>query len=139
MINTKDGSILIKNTHINSKFTKDKFLDSQLQNELKRLDTYPGGYFNYHLKPQKIEEADFLVTLFYHNNQLVMIALILVEENEVLRWETWSLEKEMHRKQKHDEWLFKIIGPAPYKYPWGLIESGYSKKSGVSNIVIRYF
>jgi hypothetical protein len=53
-------------------------------------------------------------------------------------WADWSEESEGERQCAHDAWLREQLGPSPYTYAWGAIESFYDPRSGSSAIMIQY-
>jgi hypothetical protein len=52
--------------------------------------------------------------------------------------ENWSEARELARKELHDAWLRNEIGPPPYRFPWGRLESSYDAKACVGDILISF-
>lgn len=132
MIDKLTGSITLNDGKIvlSSNLSKEKFEKSKL---------YSGGKLepSYSLKsPQEINNKSFFVTLFFSNGNLKK--MYLTEATKSTGWGDWSKEKELKKKQRHDEWLNSLFGGGPYSYPWGEIKSLYDKKGGVSLIIINY-
>jgi hypothetical protein len=50
----------------------------------------------------------------------------------------WTVERELERKAKHEEWLQVALGPPPYSYPWGRVVSDFDPKGLTSEIIIVY-
>lgn len=53
-------------------------------------------------------------------------------------WSDWNEENQLRIKQRNDHLLREFLGPPPYKYDWGCIESDYDLRGGFSSIVIKY-
>jgi len=98
-----------------------------------------GGYFNYYLVPQKIEEQFFTLRIYFDNKNVIESVLMSANESgDVKTWENWNEEKELKNKKNNDVWLMSNMGKPPYNYTWGNIISDYDMRSGSSLIVIRY-
>ena len=50
----------------------------------------------------------------------------------------WTEKNELARKELHDEWLLRELGPPPYRYEWGNLSSEYDPKGCVSDIIVAY-
>jgi hypothetical protein len=50
----------------------------------------------------------------------------------------WTVEREFERKAKHEQWLRKVLGRGPYRYPWGRVVSEFDPKGLASEIIIVY-
>jgi hypothetical protein len=100
----------------------------------------PGGgaWMQYHLGRQVIAGAIFSLVLYFDGSRLAMVRMSLVEPDESPSWDDWSDQKELARKAKHDAWLTTQLGPPPWVYPWGRIESNYDPRSGASLVVVVY-
>jgi len=53
-------------------------------------------------------------------------------------WGCWSEDREAFAKSLHDQWLVRHLGPPPYAFEWGDVQSVHDPKAGGSQIVVRY-
>jgi hypothetical protein len=131
-----------RNFTIYNKLTKQEFISSSLYKEVEsehRNDSNSETYVRYYLKPQRIGENYFALTLIFDPSEMIYMVLLLMLIDDIpLSWDKWSEDKELKRKAQHDELLKNAIGNPPYKYSWGLISSNYDPRSGTSNIVLNY-
>lgn len=135
------GAILIEEDsfHIGPQLRRDHFLASRLAETAKIL-VKNEPWCSYLLKPKRIGGVSFLVSLFFYEQTLQHVELVDAHdynENEN-PWSSWSQEKEINRKTKHDTWLKSVLGHPPYQYDWGDVSSLYDLRSGGSSIIIRY-
>lgn len=137
MLNKITGEILINNVKVGSKFTKEDFIHSRLNDEVLSKDE--DIYTNYYLKLQKIGEKLFVVRiLFNHNGKLSEVLLSIALDGKIPSWENWSEEQQLLNKRENDTWLYEIIGRPPYTFSWGRIISVYDNLAGSSHIRILY-
>jgi hypothetical protein len=81
----------------------------------------------------------FVVVLGFHGQSLQRVTLALIRGRwGSSSWDDSSEESERERQGAHDAWLRAQLGPSPYTYAWGAIESAYDPRSGASAIVIQY-
>ena len=80
----------------------------------------------------------FIVVPRFYEAILQGVDLALTGAHWGTSWDDWSEESERARQRAHDAWLRQQLGPPPYTYPWGAIESSYDPRSGSSSIVLRY-
>ena len=95
-------------------------------------------YTNFSLGTCAIAGLAFAVTSYFHQTQLTMVLLTLVEPDDGRSWDDWSESKELVRKKKHDAFLAAQLGPPPWAYGWGRIESTYDARGGSSLITFVY-
>ncbi|MDR1180757.1 MAG: hypothetical protein LBL13_02100 [Bacteroidales bacterium] len=144
MIDTVNGGLHLvdKNFTVCSNLTKQEFISSSLYGDVEREhrnDSNDETYVRYYLKPQRIGENRFVLTLIFEPSGMICMALLHMLIDDIpLSWDEWSEAKELERKMKHDELLKNAIGNPPYKYSWGLISSNYDPRSGSSNIALNY-
>lgn len=58
---------------------------------------------------------------------------------EVAVIEQWGKrlgQAEDERKQRHDRWLLKVIGPPPYDYNWGFLSSDFDREGNAGVYVL---
>ena len=79
-----------------------------------------------------------VLVLRFYGEELRGVELALTGERWGTTWDEWSESRERDRQRAHDAFLRAHLGPPPYAYPWGTVESTYDPKGGASTIVIRY-
>jgi len=116
---------------------KSEFEKSNLGNQV--LDYQEYGYTRYYIKPQLIDNDEFLMVLLFNPEGIIeFIELALTINGAIPTWDNYSKDSELDRKDKHDKWLIRKAGNPPYKYSWGEISSNYDPRSGSSMITIKY-
>jgi hypothetical protein len=139
MIDIQNGDIVLGDNIflIHRGLTKDDFLKSKLRTEV--LNEQVHTFSNYFLKPQKIGNQRFTVSLFFNpQNRIDFIQMSMVSNGNIPAWDNWSEDGEQDRKRAHDQWLEDNMGKPPYRYSWGERASNYDPRSGSSMITIRY-
>lgn len=137
------GKLIINNVNIGLKFTKEDFLSSNLKDEVISKDEVVSNdgavHTNYYLKPQPIGEDQFIVRIYFDpDGKLSELLLSITSDGKTPSWENWSKEQQLLTKKKNDIWLYKTIGPPPYKFDWGRIISVFDSLSGSSHIRVLY-
>jgi hypothetical protein len=136
MFNPTVGEVNISEEKVYPGYTRTDFLKSFLYTQVIRELSYSDNI--YILKPQTIESEKFFMSICFHGEKLKYISLSIQVNDETPRWETWSKEKQLEKKELHNQWLKRKIGTPPYKYDWGEISSDYDERSGESSIWIQY-
>lgn len=77
------------------------------------------------------------VVVYFHGTQLHMIEISAGSPAFGTSWDDWSEEKEVQRKQIHDDLLSEELGPPPYEFPWGSAVSVLDLKNGTSSIILK--
>jgi hypothetical protein len=90
------------------------------------------------LGEQRVSDQPFLVVLYFYGQQLESIDLGYSGAELGSSWEDWSEEREMKRKERHDDWLRMQTEDVSRVYDWGEVLSDYDERSGGSSITIRY-
>jgi hypothetical protein len=97
-----------------------------------------GVHHSYKLQVMNVEGKNFLPLLYFTDGKLAEIHLHSVDESKT-SWEAYSPQTEAVNKLDNDNWLKQVLGSSPpYKFPWGLIESIFDQKGGMSFILFRY-
>lgn len=126
MIDVKTGIFKIGNVlEIHPGYTFENFKKSTLYNGEN------GIRIIYLDEKQVIDGQRYIVSLFFKNNIIYMVSLILSEVE-------YSEEDEEKRKENHDEILKKDGITNNTEYAWGKISSEYDAKSNISSINIYY-
>ena len=141
MINGETGELQFEFQDCPAKFgsglTQTEFRSSILGVDAKIL-VKNGAYSSFTVSNCQNGAHRFSLSLFFLNETLDSLQLVLtVPELENL-WTTWSKEKELQLKNLHDKWLASMKLKPKYKFEWGAIESNFDPKSGFSSITIRY-
>jgi hypothetical protein len=89
-------------------------------------------YMTYRIRP----EPGVTATVSFNGPKLESVSWLfdLPPDKE----KEWTEGLEMERKQMHDEWLLRELGPPPYRYSWGEIESDFDPRGCVSDIILNY-
>lgn len=132
MIEFRDGVLSIRGggTFV-PKATEDEFLKSEAGARA-RLTMEHGAYRTY-----SVASEEMPAQAHFRDGRLWMITLARRMPDEG-GWTAWSKEQELERKRLHDDLLEKALGPPPYVYTWGKVESVYDAQDGSSSIVITY-
>ncbi|GGI12921.1 hypothetical protein [Gottfriedia solisilvae] len=148
MIQKEIGNITTSLGIINSNLKVDEFKKTELFNNVGGFIDHDNGHKNYTIKNVKIDKHSFIIKLYFLNDRLKLTSLVYVSEknNEELSWSDWSLEKELKRKEFHDNLITKWLGRrnlksnnyVVFKYKWGSVSSAYDIKSQSSSICINY-
>ena len=79
-----------------------------------------------------------VLVLRFQGEDLRGVELALAGDRWGTSWDDWSEALEGEKQRAHDAWLRDHLGPPPYDYAWGTVESCYDERSGASTIVVRY-
>lgn len=90
------------------------------------------GWSTYRLSPD--EKVFFIVQFKNDVIEQVRIAIALNANDP----NPWTVKSETARKSLHDQLLQEEIGPPPYRFSWGQIESVTDPRSGASQIIMTY-
>ena len=82
-------------------------------------------------------ELDFLVTLYFHGEELASISLVHDDACYGASWGSWSEENERARTVRHDAWVARNAGQRR-SFAWGALTAEFDPRSGCSAIVIRF-
>ena len=80
----------------------------------------------------------FVLVLRFQGENVHSVEVALTGDRWGASWDDWSEARERDRQRAHDAWLRGHLGPPPYDYTWGTVESCYDERSGASMIVVRY-
>ena len=87
----------------------------------------------------QLADEPFVVVLWFRGAALQSVSLSMLRGRwSSSSWDDWSGEVERERRDAHDAWLREQVGPAPYRYAWGAIESSFDPRLGSSAIMIQY-
>jgi hypothetical protein len=136
-ITTGDLEIVSLLIRIGSRFTRQQFLASALA-EHARILVQNEPYCSFSAGSYELTGLSLGLSLWFYGEQLESIGLFHDAKELGSSWSDWSEEKELKRKQIHDQWLLTLTGHASHFYAWGEIWSDFDAKSGASSIVIRY-
>lgn len=130
-IGVLDGSICFEHGTILRTQDRESFLATDLaRNASQRLVNKEWWHIGFG------PEAGIAATLIYHQDRLDTVCL-LMEIPEDKSGE-WTMELELTRKARHDQWLRNELGDPPYRYAWGVVASEFDAKGVVSEIIVVY-
>ena len=81
-------------------------------------------------------EAGVAGTVLFNGDYIDRVFLAMKMDTDVSG--EWTVERELERKAKHEQWLGKELGGAPYHYSWGRVVSEFDPKGLASEIIIVY-
>lgn len=81
--------------------------------------------------PQKIDNRNYLVSLFFRNGTIYLVSFVCCDE-------TFSAQEEKQRKQLHDHILNQLGLRPQERFSWGTIWSEYDARSNLSSINVVY-
>lgn len=110
---------------------KTSFLASPLGSKSERwFANGPFETFRFLPEPGIIATADF------QDGRLLNVSILFSLPND--SEENLSVERELQRKQKHDDWLRAQLGDPPYRYNWGHISSAFYQQHCESDMMVVY-
>jgi hypothetical protein len=139
MINIKPGEIWFSNIaqSIHPKMKKRDFLSTQLKCKIVRDESH-GKTGIYVLDDLSLwNKSVSVIVIFDQSETIDMVKFTPYTWSNPA--DEWSQEKAINRKLKNDKYLNNNLGPPPYKYEWGCIESCYDPRSCSSLISVLYY
>lgn len=126
-----DGTVSFDSGSIQRSMNKAGFLASPLG---KRSEPWfaRDSFETYRLTP----EPGIIASTNFRNMRLlnVSISIGLPDDSRGNQ----SVEHELVRKKKHDEWLLRELGRPPYRYDWGEVTSYFYHQHCESEIIVSY-
>jgi len=130
-ISVDDGTMVFAAGTIRPGLDKQTFLNSPVGSDAEAfLMNKP--HSTYRIFP----EQGIAATVQFTDDVLKTVEILFEMEGDSA--ENWSEARELARKEVHDEWLRNEIGPPPYRYIWGRLESSYDAKACVSDILVSF-
>jgi hypothetical protein len=130
-IDTSTGTITFSLGNISRLLNKAQFLDSPI-GRLAKKSLVNANWSHFEIDP----EEGIAGTLLFDGDSIDRIFLSMRMKSEESK--EWSVEYELLRKAKHEEWLQEAMGAPPYKYHWGRVVSEFDPKGLASDIIIVY-
>ncbi len=141
MINKDSGTITFELKKqlfvVNGSFSKNDFLDSDLGHNARRI-IHNEPHISYGLYPCVLKKNTFPLCFYFFGEKLDSLDLNMQVPDLENSWENYSEEKEIKRKQLHDQWLSDMGIKTDFNYAWGKITSSFDPRGGSSNIGIQY-
>jgi hypothetical protein len=132
MIDTTTGRLLLDGIHaITSTLTLAAFQASPLARGAQSIGV-AAAWPRFFVGRHAIFGDACTVTLQFHNQRLEAVSFVVVDSVPPSSSEEWSTD------QAQVAWLAAKVGPPPYAYAWGVIESVYDPRSVSSSIFVRY-
>ncbi len=134
---TKDGILIIGNEDtIKPGLLEVDFLASSL-GAMTRFNGANDGYSRYSGSGPLEGGLICYFALYFYDGILDMVIWTPKWPGTGNSWAEWSEEEELRVKELNDRLLEQYLGPPPYSYAWGSIESDYDMKGGSSGIVMK--
>ncbi len=129
------GELSPSSGSIGPRLTLAGFLESPLATGARALGGW-ASWSSFELTRQLICGAHFSATLRFQGERLALVNLALIEE--LASGEDWDEAVALAKRGRHDAWLAACLGPPPYRYLWGTVESVYDPRSVSSSIGVTY-
>jgi hypothetical protein len=130
-INIFDGTISFERGSIRRSFSMMQFLESPIGQSAEE-SLVNQNWRHYGIEP----EAGVAGTVLFDGDDIDRIFLAMRMDSDDS--DEWTVEREFERKAKHEQWLRKELGRAPYRYPWGRVVSEFDPKGLASEIIVVY-
>jgi hypothetical protein len=130
-IDTLTGTISFSQGDISCLLNKARFLDTSIGRVAKE-SLVNANWSHYAIDP----EVGVAGTVLFKGDVIDRIFLSMRMKSDESR--EWSVEQELQRKARHEDWLKEEIGAPPYKYHWGRVVSEFDPKGLASDIIIVY-
>lgn len=130
-IDTITGTVEFSQGSISRSLNKDRFLGTPIGRSATK-SLVNANWSHYEIDP----EAGVAGTVLFDGDAIDRLFLSMKMNSDDS--EEWSVECELQRKVKHDEWLRKEMGQPPYEYPWGRVVSTFDPKGLASEIIVVY-
>lgn len=130
-IDQADGSVVFASGSIHPGMDKAAFLKSALGSKSGQWFVN-GSFETYRFLP----EPGIVATTDFRDGRLLNVSILftLPDDSE----DNLSMERELQRKQRHDEWLRASLGDPPYRYNWGHVSSDFYHQHCESDIMVVY-
>ena len=130
-INRADGSVSFVGGSIAPSMDKTAFLESTIGGKSEKWFVN-GSFETYRFLP----EPGIIATTDFRDGRLLHISVLfrMPDDSE----DNQSIEREIARKEIHDEWLRKELGAPPYSYNWGHVTSDFYHQHCESDIMVVY-
>jgi hypothetical protein len=130
-IDSENGSIVFTKGTVSDGLRREDFLKSAL-GQISKQRVMGGNWTHQDLEPEK----GIHCSVSFDADRLDHVFILMDYHSDESNQPAEALE--LKRKSLHDAWLLKELGPPPYEYPWGRIDSEYDNRGCVSEITIRY-
>ena len=130
-ISTDSGAITFASGLITGGLSRPEFLSSPVGAgaEVRKINE---PFVTYRIRP----ESGIIASIRFRENSLELVSVLFEMQDDTEA--NWTREREFKRKAVHDKWLLEEIGPPPYQFSWGEVESLFDEKACVSDIIVGY-
>jgi hypothetical protein len=125
------GTIEFSQGNISRSLNKEQFLDTPI-GRLAKKSLVNADWSHFEIDP----EGGVAGTVLFDGDAIDRLFLSMKMKSDDS--EEWSVESELQRKVKHEEWLQEEMGQPPYEYPWGRVVSTFDPKGLASEIIVVY-
>ena len=130
-ISIDNGAIAFDSGVITRDISRSEFLNGALGADAEVLIVNT-PFATYRIRP----ETGVSASVRFRGDLLELVSVLFEMQNDTEV--NWTRERELERQAIHDSWLLEEVGPPPYQFAWGEIESLFDEKACVSNIIIGY-
>jgi hypothetical protein len=130
-IDHASGAILSVSGSIDPSTDKTAFFNSALGSKSEQ-QFVNGSFETYRFLP----ESGIIATAEFQDGRLLNVSILfgMPDDSE----DNVSMERELQRKRKHDDWLRAELGDPPYQYNWGHVSSDFYHQHCESDIMVVY-
>ena len=143
MINKKTGEIKFPGWEVSlsPSLTRERFLKSTLAEDAK-VKVKNELYCSWNLIPTKWEDYKWWnIMVFFKDERLYQVNLAASDHEIGARWEDWSEELELRKKDYYTALLGRLLGFSGVEHhglSWGSVKAVYDEKTGGSYIIVKY-
>jgi hypothetical protein len=126
-----DGTVEFERGAITRCAERVQFLESAI-GQAAKASVVNEGWLHYDIDP----EEGVAGTVIFKGDAIDRIFLAMSIPSD--QSQQWTVEIELERKAKHDQWLSEHLGKSPYDYAWGRVVSEFDPKGLASEIIVVY-
>lgn len=130
-IDHTNGLVTFAGGSIDPAMDKAAFLKSPLGSKSEQWFVN-GSFETYRFLP----EPGIVATTDFRDGRLLNVSILFTMPDD--SEDNLSMERELQRKKKHDEWLRASLGGPPYRYNWGHVSSDFYHQHCESDIMVVY-
>ena len=134
MINKKTGKIELKTLKLSP---KSRVQDFNCHNSEEWEDKEGHNWQRISLGSHSTGDITFIFTGTFKNGLILNLEFCNTDPIFGESWSEWTKEKELARKQTHDQFLRNVLGNQD-TFSWGWVYSVFDDKAGYSYIGIKY-
>ena len=134
----KNGSINVEDlgVDLDSSLTEKEFINSIIGAQASPI-VLNGEFHSYYSGTHLVGGENVVLGFYFESGILNSIRISLVDD-QLSSWDDFTEETLDIMYENNMKWLNEKFGLAPGTFPWGILDVTYDKKSGNSEIVMKY-